>query len=95
MAKNSLWSRSKSITDLLTNISTRSSLLLAKYNYLLCFFFLVLVFYCSFLTTPELKQKNKEKTEVINPSNCFSPLTRTKMFVSEKTVKNTVNILSA
>ena len=75
MAKNSLWSIIQSITDLLTNISTQSSLFLAKYNNLLCFFFIVFVSCCSFLTIPGLKQNNKEKTDVINPSNCFSSLT--------------------
>ena len=69
MAKNSLWSEIPSITDLLTNISTQSNLFLARYSNL------SFVSCCSFLTTPELKQNNKEKTEVINPSNCFSPLT--------------------
>ena len=75
MAKNSLWSIIPFITDLLTNISTQSSLFLAKYNNLLCFFFLVFASCCGFLTTLELKQNNKEKIEDINPSHCFSPLT--------------------
>ena len=94
MAKNSLWSIIPSITDLLTNISRQSSLLLAKCNNLLCFSFLVFVSCCSFLTTPELKQNNKEKIEDINPSNYFLPLTWAKMFLPEKTFKNTVKMLS-
>ena len=95
MAKNSLWSIIPSCTDLLTNISTQSSLFLAKCNNLFCFFFPVFVSYCSFLTTPELKQNSKEKIEDINPGNCFLPLTWAKIFVPERTVKNTVKILSA
>ena len=95
MSKNSFWSIIPSITDLLINISTQSSLFLAKYNNLLCFFFLVFVSCCSFSTTPELKQNNKEKIEDINSRKCFLPLTWAKIFVSEKTVKNTVKILSA
>ena len=95
MAKNSLWSIIPSCIDLLTNISAQSNLFLAKQNNLFCFFFLVFVSCCSFLTIPELQQNNKEKIEVINSSNCFSPLTLAKMFVPEKTVKNTVTILPA
>ena len=94
MAKRS-WPIFSSITDLLTSISTQSSLFLAKYNNLLCFFFHVFVSSCSFLTTPGLKQNNEEKIEDVNPSNCFLPLTWAKMFVPEKKVKNTVKILSA
>ena len=76
------------------SISTQSSLFLAKYNNLLCFFFLNFVSCCNFLIIPELRHDIKEKTEVIKPSDCFLPLTWAKMFTPEKKVKYTVKILS-
>ena len=57
-----------------------------------------LSFYISrniFFIIPALKQKNKDKTKVINPKNLFLSLACVNIFVLLKTVKNTVNILSA
>ena len=42
---------------------------------------------------PKAKENNKEKTEVIKPSNCLLVLTWVKKLVPEKKVKKTVNIL--
>ena len=44
------------------------------------------MFFISFLllTTPELKQNNKEKIKDINASNFFLPLTWTEIFVPEQ-----------
>ena len=77
------------ITD---NISIQSNLFFAKYNNLLCFFFLNFVSCCSFITIPKDKENDKENTEVIRPNNCLL-LTLLKILVPEKPVKTTVNIL--
>ena len=47
-----------------------------------------------FFIIPALKQKNNEKTEVINPNNLFLSLACAIIFAPLKTVKNTINILS-
>ena len=58
------------------------------------FFFSFFVSYNNFFITPALKQKNKEKTEVINPNNFSLSLACANIFVTLKTVKNTVNIFN-
>ena len=78
--------------ELLINISIQSNLFFAKYNNLLCFFFLNFVSCCNFIIIPKDKENDKENKEVIRPSNCLL-LTLLKMLVPEKTVKTTVNIL--
>ena len=70
----------------------QSNLFFAKYNNLLCFFFLNFVFYCNFIIIPKDKENEKENTELIRPNNCLL-LTLQKILVPQKTVKNTVNIL--
>ena len=95
MAKNSSWPIIPSITDLLTNISTQSSLFLVKCNNLLCFLFLVLVSCCRFIIISKDKEVVREKIEMIKPTNCLSVLTCAKMFVPENTVKTRVKILLA
>ena len=58
------------------------------------FFFLFFVSYNNVFIIPALKQKNNEKTEVINPNNLFLSLACAIIFAPLKTVKNTINILS-
>ena len=73
------------------SISIQSSFFFAKYDNLLCFFFLNFVSCCNFIIIPKDKI-NKENTEVIRPNDCLL-LTLLKILLPEKTVKNTVNIL--
>ena len=70
----------------------RSNLFFAKYNDLLCFFFLNFVSCCNLIIISKDKENDKENTEVIRPNNCLF-LTLLKILVPEKTVKTTVNIL--
>ena len=70
----------------------QSNLFFAKYNNLLCFFYLNFVSCCSFIIIPKDKENNKENTEVIRPNNCLF-LTLLKVLVPEKTVKTTVKML--
>ena len=72
----------------------KSNLFLAKYNNLLCFFFLNFASCCNFIVIPKDKENNKENIEVINPNNFFSPLTWAKIFVDENTVKTTVKVVN-
>ena len=69
----------------------QSNLFFAKYNNLLCFFFLNFASCCNFINIPKGKENDKENTEVIRPNNCLL-LTLLKILVPEKTVKTTVNI---
>ena len=70
----------------------QSNLFFAKYNNLLCLFFLNFVSFCNFIIIPKDKENDKENTEVIIPNNyLFSALL--KILVTEKSVKTTVNIL--
>ena len=56
------------------SISTQSNLFLAKYNNLLCFFFLSFVSSFNFITIAKSKEVIKENAEVIKPTNflCFN-----------------------
>ena len=64
----------------------QSNLVFAKYNNLLCFFFLNFVSCCNFIIIPKDKENDKENTEVIRPNICLL-LTLLKILVPEKTVK--------
>ena len=79
-----------SLIELLINISTQSNFDLAKYNKILCFFFLSVVSCCNFIFILKEKENNKENTEVIKPNNFLWPLTCAKILVDEKTVKTTL-----
>ena len=70
----------------------QSNLFFAKYNNLLCLFFLNFGSCCNFIVIPKDKENDKENTKVIRPNN-FLFLTLLKILVPEKTVKTTVNIL--
>ena len=70
----------------------QSNLFVAKYNNLLCFFFINFVSCCNFIIIPKNKENDKENTEVIRPNNCLF-LILLKIVVPENTVKTTVNIL--
>ena len=65
----------------------QSNLFFAKYNNLLCFFFLNFVSCCNFIIIPKDKENDKENTEVIRPNNSLL-LKLLKILVPEKTVKN-------
>ena len=70
------------------SIFMQSNLFFAKYNNLLCFFFLNFVSCCNFIIIPKGKENDKENTKVIRPNNCLL-LTFFKILVPEKTVKTT------
>ena len=92
ISKDSSWLVIPYLIELLISISMQSSLFLAKYNNLLCFFFLNFISCSNFIIIPKDKENDQENTKVIRPNNCPF-LTLLKMLVSEKTVKTAVNIL--
>ena len=53
--------------ELLISISMQSNLFFAKYNNLLCFFFLNFVSCRNFIIIPKDKENDKENAEVIRP----------------------------
>ena len=81
-----------SLIELLISISMQCNLVFAKYNNLLCFFFLNFASCCKFIIIPKDKENDKENTEGIRPNNSLL-ITLLKILVPEKTVKTTVNIL--
>ena len=65
----------------------QSNLFFAKYNNLLCFFFLSFVSCCNFIIIAKDKENDKENTEVIRPNNRLF-LTLLKILVPEKNCQN-------
>ena len=65
----------------------QSNLFFAKYNNLLCFFFLNFVSCCNFIIIPKDKENDKENTEVSRSNNCLL-LRLLKILVPEKNCQN-------